>query len=123
MPETPTPPDDLIDLKARWYAAQADHKRVCAEGNAGPKITTPVRESVYAVSPVEKWVQKNPPKFPTAEQLGRRAKSYDKLMKLTLELADNEWLSELPVGTRLAAQAVVDRLARERFEQQALAAA
>jgi len=123
MPETPTPPDDLIDLKARWFAAQAEHKRACDEENAGPEITTPVRESVYAVSPVEKWVRKLPLREPTAEQLERRAKAYDRLMQLTLELADHEWLAKLQFGTRLDAEAHVNRLAFKRYEEQALATA
>lgn len=101
------PPTDLVELRATWLAAEAAHKRVCDEANAGPEITTPAPPPVYAVSPVEKWVQKQ--HYPTADQLERREKAYALLVELTLKLADHpENKGAVEIAARRAAQELYD---------------
>jgi len=118
---TITPPADLVELRVAWLAAEAAHKRACDETNAGPEITTAVRESAYAVSAAEKWVRTT--YYPTEGQLERRAETYSQLLGATRAVRDHAWWDTLEPGTKGAAEIEVRRLARERFEQQVLAAA
>lgn len=118
MPETPTPPDDLIDLKTRWYAASALSASIAAEPNCGDEVLLHLRAPAHAPGPIEKWLT-----MQSADQRARHGEARDEVMRLVLELSDHPWWKTLPFGTRLDAEIVVNRRAREQFEQQALAAA
>lgn len=119
MSETPTPPDDLIDLKARWYAASETSRRIGKEPPAGARERLDlVQPPVHVAAPVEHWLT-----YMSEDQQQRLAQARAEVMRIVLELADHPWLRSLPFGTRMDAEAVVNRLARERYEQQALAAA
>lgn len=112
------PPADLVQLKADWYAAQALSARIAAEPNNGDEVLLQLRAPAHAPGPIEKWLT-----MQSADQRTRHEEARAEVMRLTLALADHPWWKTLKFGTRLDAEVVVNRLALERYKQQALAAA
>jgi hypothetical protein len=119
MPETHTPPDDLIDLKARWYAASETSRRIGKEPPAGARERLNlVQPPVHVAAPVEHWLT-----YMSEDQQQRLAQARAEVMRLVLELADHPWWKTLPPDATGPGRIEVNRLARERYERQALAAA
>jgi hypothetical protein len=68
--------------------------------------------------PIEKWLT-----MQSADQRARHDEARAEVMRLVLELADHPWWKTLPPDAKGPGRIEVNRLARERFEQQALAVA
>lgn len=116
MPEPAlTPPEDLVRLKADWYAASALSAAIAAEPNCGDEILLQLRAPAHAPGPVEKWLT-----LQSADQRERHQAARAEVMRLVLALADHPWW-KTPEGASPGAKATVNRLARE-LHQRALAA-
>lgn len=106
------PPADLIDLKARWYAADAEVKRISAEAPAGdleipiaPRSGTEEPRTVRQIS---------------EEQADRLWTARVKLQQITMEIFRHPWKRTQydPDGGKSVhdAEQELNRLARARYE-------
>lgn len=103
MPEI-TPPDDLIDLKTRWYAAREHAEQIAAEAPEGDDEIT--------VKPRHAGEQERTIRLFSDEQSRRLAAARAEVQRLTLELFRHPWKARQE--DRHAAQEAVDRLALVR---------
>lgn len=92
-----SPPEDLVELKARWYVLKALCDRIAAEEPAGDFV-----RGSYDVR-----------RF-SDEQNGRLDAARAQLRELTLVIARHPWRSQQP--DRNAAEQALNRAAHHRVE-------
>ncbi|HEX4789702.1 MAG TPA: hypothetical protein VH372_14630, partial [Actinospica sp.] len=100
MDEALAPPEDLIELKARWYALKAECDRIAAQEPAGDFL----RGSYQARGFSE-------------EQSARLEEARARLRELTIEVARHPWKGRQP--DRNTAERTLNEAARLRADRAA----
>lgn len=111
---TITPPADLVELKADWFAAEALSARIAAEKPAGEKTRLhlqPKPHQVHEPSAAENWLL-----LQSEDQRARHEAARAELMRLTLAIADHPWWATLPFGSRLNGEIAVRRAAKALYD-------
>jgi hypothetical protein len=111
-----TPPADLIQLKADWYAARALADQIANEPAA------PINEDDEAdrqsrtvtINPRHAGEQPHDILLPTAEQMARLNEARDKVQRITLEIFRHPWKQQQP--DRHKAEKELNRVALERYQ-------
>lgn len=106
------PPEDLIDLKTRWYAAQALAAQIAAEEPAGEEITVRPPTGAGLVVPDGQAVKTI--RLFSDEQNGRLSAARNALRDLTMEIFRHPWKQQQP--DRHEAEKALNALALERYE-------
>lgn len=101
-----TPPEDLVDLKTRWYAAQALADRIAAEEPAGDEeITIRPRTAAEETRSIRLF---------SDEQNARLNQARAELQRLTMDIHHHPWKSQQ--DDRHEAEKALNTLALERYE-------
>lgn len=101
-----TPPEDLVDLKTRWYAAKALADRIAAEEPAGDQEIT-IRPRTAAEEP-------RSIRLFSDDQNDRLNQARAELQRLTLEIYRYPWKQQQ--DDRHAAEKALNAVALERYE-------
>lgn len=110
------PPDDLINLKVRWYAAQALCDRIAKEPATpvDPNDPTDGEDRQIIIQPRTAAEEPRTILLPTDEQRARLNKARAVLNELTLEIHEHGW--KYQQDNRHKAENELNRIALERYE-------
>lgn len=100
------PPEDLIDLKARWYAAKAAADRIAAEDPAG--------EEEVEVKPRHAGEEVRTIRLFSDEQNERLNAARAELQRLTMAIHHHPWKTQQ--DDRHEAEKALNAVALERYE-------
>lgn len=107
------PPEDLINLKTRWYAADALARQIAAEEPAGDEeITVRPPTGVGLVVPDGQDVKTI--RLFSDEQNERLNRARTELRQLTMDIHHHSWKQQQP--DRHEAEKALNAVALERYE-------
>lgn len=103
-----TPPEDLIDLKAQWLAAQALAYKIADEEPQGQEeIHIPARHAADQPRTVRLF---------SDEQNDRLNAARAEVQRLTLEIFRHPWKKNPPAGQRQEAEQALNEAAEQRWK-------
>lgn len=88
------PPEDLVDLKARWYAAKAAADRIAAEEPAEPVDEQDRDARTITAAPRSAAEQPKTILIPTEEQMARLNAARAEVTELTMAVHRHPWKRE-----------------------------
>lgn len=101
-----TPPEDLVDLKARWYAAKAAADRIAAEEPAG--------DDEIEIRPRTASEQSYTIRMFSDEQNARLNAARAELQRLTMDIYHHPWKQQQ--DDRHEAEKALNAVALERYQ-------
>lgn len=111
---TITPPADLVELKADWFAAESASARIAAEEPGGERMELHLRprpHQAHEPDAAENWLV-----LQSEDQRARHDAARAELMRLTLAIARHPWWREVAPGTRFEAETAVRRAAQALYD-------
>jgi len=100
------PPEELIQLKVDWYAAQAEAERIGNEPNAGDKVID--------IKPRHAGEELRTLTLPSDDQIARREQARERLRALTMEIHRHSWKRQQDNVHK--AEKELNRIALERYQ-------